>query len=195
MSSSNNSLEYGIYNEGAGTISIGTKDAYIHKDVVTIEAKYGMRNYLGKLYWYDGTFIYNTLLLEGNITEIEDYAKIIENEGEGYLEIITEPIEWIQNTTTQKTYSDFQIAINETNERCTLQVIQDYTQCEAVNIQEEKHIILDLNGKTVTTYGSIWNQGTFLITDSVGNGTMTSQVGTIMIQNAGTVEMSRRNDF
>lgn len=118
----------------------------------------------------------------------------MENAGEGYLEIV-ESVECIQNTTTGKKYTDLQIAINETNLQDTLQVLQNYQQNEEINIAEGKHIVLDLNGKTVTTYVSTRNQGKLQIIDSVENGTIISQVGTAIIQNTGIVEISRRNRF
>ena len=193
MSSSNsnsysNSYSYGIYNTSTGLVYIGLKDGNINKESITIEADIGMYNSQGKLSWYDGTVIYTTRLLQGSVTEIEDNAQIVENDGKGYLQIV-ESIEWIQNVTTGKQYRDLQTAIEETNVQDTLQVLEDYTQYEEVIINEEKQIVLDFNGKTVTTYGSLCNQGELQITDNFGNGMMISQVGTTMIRNTGTLEV------
>ena len=74
-----------------------------------------------------------------------------------------------------------------------MQILQDYTQYEEVEIVDNKNINLDVNGKTVTTYGSIRNQGILNIFDSAENGTITSHVGTVIIYNTGVVEVSRRN--
>ena len=118
----------------------------------------------------------------------------MENAGEGYLETV-EHIEWIQNTANGNRYTDLQIAVDEANPQDTLQLIQDYTQSEEVHLVEGKQIVLDLNGKTVTTYGSIKNQGELTIIDSIGNGMMCSTLGTSIIYNTGSVEVSRRNAF
>lgn len=193
MQDQNSNSAHLIRNEHQGSIVVGVKDGNIENDKIKMQSNScGIYNPEGKIYWYDGAIQYSKEIITGTITEIEDRTQILENEGTAYLEII-DAIEWIQNLETGKKYTDLQVAIDETNENDTLQVMQNYTQYEEVIIGAEKNSILDLNGNTINTYGTIRNQGKLLINDSKGNGMITSPVSTTIIQNTGRIEISRRN--
>ena len=90
------------------------------------------------------------------------------------------------NETTYPTISE---AIASANSGDTIKVLENITQEEEINIDSTKNIILNLNGKTITStaINTIKNQGTLTIT---GNGIIKNEVenGTV-INNAGVLNM------
>ncbi len=99
-------------------------------------------------------------------------------------------------------YETLQAAIDATTES-TVTLLADIQLNETVIIPENKNITLDLAGKAITVTKSgdrslyaIDNQGTFTLTDSVGNGSITARGvknnGT-MVMNAGTINTCDTN--
>jgi len=103
----------------------------------------------------------------------------------------------LENQNTGKKYIDLQQAIDEGKGKETIKVLQNKQQNISIIIPENKDIILDLNGNTISTYGTIKIIGNLEITDATSNGKIESHIVDVIIKNegVGTVEVSRRNSF
>ena len=154
--------------------------------------EYGIENVEGIVNWYDGKIVYSEQSIHGNIMEIDENTEIIEQHGDAYLET-KEQEDMIQNVNTGKRYTDLQQAIDEANEKETLQVMKSYQQISLVTILEQKEIILDLNGNTITTFRNIYNKGNLTIIDSKENGYLQSHTVEKLIENEGNLGLIRRN--
>jgi len=115
-------------------------------------------------------------------------------DGEGYLEKI-EPIEWLQNQSTGKKYTDLQQAIDETENKEIIKVLQNKQQSISIMILGDKDIILDLNGNTILTYGTIEIEGNLETIDTTNEGKIESHTVDAVMKNkgAGRIKVSRRN--
>jgi len=153
-------------------------------------------NLEGNVYWYGGTLksINKKQALYGSITEIEESTEIKEVDGECYLEKV-EPVEWLQNQSTGKKYTELQQAIEEGENGETIKVLQSKQQNIRTVIPENKDILLDLNGNTVSTYGTIEVIGNLEVMDTTNEGKIESHTVRYLMENKGTgnIKISRRN--
>jgi len=186
----------GIYNESTGSILLGEKNGQTEKERLIIEGKeVALYNGTGNIYWYGGTLKYTDQALCGSITEIEKSTEIKEVNGECYLEKV-ESVEWLQNQKTGKRYIELQQAIEEGKEKETIKVLQNNQQSTKTMIPENKDIILDLNGHTISTYGTIEVIGNLELIDITNEGKIESHTLSKLIENKGTgnIKISRRHD-
>jgi len=151
-------------------------------------------NIEGKLCWYGGRFKYKNQAIYGSVTEIEKNTEIVEVNAEGYLERI-EDTEWLQNQNTGEKYSDLQQAIEVAKEYETIKVLRNKQQSISTIIPQNKDVILDLSGNTISTYGTIEVVGNLEIEDTENNGKIESYTVDAVIKNKGEgiVEVKRRN--
>jgi len=186
-------MVYGIWNSNTGTIILGEKNKQPEKEQFVIKGKVGVRNDTGNVYWYGGTLNYTEQALYGSITEIEESTEIKEVDGEWYLEKV-ETVEWLQNQSTGKKYTELQQAIEEGEKGETIKVLQSKQSMKSI-IAENKDIILDLNGNTVSTYGTIEVMGNLEVMDTTNEGKIEKHTAGRIIENRGTgnIKVSRRN--
>ena len=170
---------YGIYNDGTGTVTIGENGGEVSTSLPRITAtgttnSYGIYNTKGILNFYDGI-----------VTGTEGYAiyNLISDQEEGY-EVIKEinedgtesatlqKLEIAQIVSTGKKYYHLQDAIDEIGDnKETVQILRNAslsTTTEKLVINENKNVVIDLNGKTVEVgnINTIQNDGTLEIMDS-----------------------------
>ena len=142
----------------------------------------------GKIYFYDGTIKGTTNAIYGSINEIEDKAEILINKSDGY-EVATlttdiQPVAQIGEN-TYKTLNEAISAVEGTGET-TITILRDFqimaSQISST-IEEEKNIVIDLNGKNITSglENTIINNGNLKITDS-----NTEKQGTITLNLTGS---------
>ena len=181
--SSNGGRVYGIYNSITGTITIGTKGDGIvgtnEPSIVVTSTRddgYVIYNTKGIANFYDGIIQSNTKIVYGGVTEIENNCKIIEDEQNGYKRVylseLTDEEYIIENLSSRKQYTNIKDAINDvTDNENKLKILKDFTLETGFIIPEDKSVILDLNGRTISnTYFLITNYGNLEITDSMENG-------------------------
>jgi len=157
---------YGIYN--AGTVTIGTKDAFVVNTPAITGAIYGIYNQSGILNFYDGEIKGLEAIHGGRVVDVEqdsdgNFYEIIK-ETEDDMEKLTlrkEPIASRtkgEQTIEYANIQDLQIAIKEAEEKITIKILRDIIIPEAITpieqetdivIPPDKNIILDLNGKIV----------------------------------------------
>jgi len=88
-----------------------------------------------------------------------------------------------------------QEAIEEGEKGETIKVLQSKQQNIKTVIPENKDIILDLNGNTVSTYGTIEVLGNIEVMDTTNGGKIESHTVGILMKNKGVgkIKISRRN--
>jgi len=88
-----------------------------------------------------------------------------------------------------------QQAIEEGKEKETITVLQNKQQSTKIIVPENRNIILELNGNTINTYGTIEILGNLEITDITNKGKIESHTVNTVINNKGTekVKISRRS--
>lgn len=92
---------------------------------------------------------------------------------------------------TENTYSTFAEAIESANSGDTLKLLQDINLTEEVTIDKGKNIILDLNGKTISSTsastinnnGTLTIKGTGIIKNETENGNVIYNTGILNIEN------------
>ncbi len=194
--------DIGIENVSTGIINIGTKDNNVSIENPSIQGNsYGVENLTGTLNFYDGIIKGKTNSIYGNITEIESGTniKIVEGEyEEAYLSL--ESVVEIDGVG----YTSIQAAADSIPENSAQKTIKVITTILEVGIEdtiiENKDIILDLNGNTVTSPKTMANTGTLKIIDSsvdktgVINFNRSGTVDnyTVLIRNTGTLEIQAK---
>ena len=206
------SLDTGVYNTGAGTITIGELGGNLSRELPAITGtNYGVRNTNNDslLYFYDGIITGATdQALVGTVTAVEpDFEIITLDMGQGveckYLAGDTLVI----NTTTNETYDTLQAGVNEAASGETLQFVRNYVTVAnsgPTTIPSTKNIIIDLNGHSVAQNISssplITNNGTLSIIDGgydpslatqTGAGNITNNTSNATILNNGTLTTTR----
>ena len=189
-------------------INIGTKgdvdennNLIVSNESPIIKGKnYGILIKSGQVNFYDGKII-GQKSISGDLYSTEiGYDTVTTTDSDGnevtYLSIQN----YVKNLSTNKEYSDLQTAINEASNGDSIQFTNDkhfLSGCEIINIDLNKNIIIDINGKNIsyTTQritGLIINDGILKIIDSVGNGLMES-IDSKIIENNGTLEIDGAN--
>ena len=150
---------------------------------------YGILITNGKVNFYDGKII-GQKSISGDLYSTEigcDTITIIDSDKNEvtYLSIQ----KYVKNLSTNKEYSDLQTAINESNNGDSIQFINDknfLTGCEAINIESNKNVTIDINGRNISSTNSVLiiNNGNFKIVDSVGTG-LIENVNNSLIKNNG----------
>ena len=195
---------YGIFNSKNGTITLGVKGNGIasnnEPNISTTYngtlTSYSIYNQFGTFNFYDGIIQSNGSCIYGGITEIEENHEIVENSQDGYEKIYL--VEQnannyiLENVITGKQYSSFIEAINEiTKDANELKIIKDFTLSTPLIIPDDKNIILDLNGRTITNkYFLITNYGNFEIIDNGENGNIINEETVIINLVQGTINIS-----
>ena len=193
---------YGIYNDNNGSITIGEKDGNVTDSVEIIaENRIGLYNSTaGSLKYYDGIIRgknaanYGAIL--GPIADIEDGYSLKVNIENGVEIAMLQKSNYIAQVGEEKFINlidAVNACINEQNNQII--ILDDFaiTKSEQVSIGENKNIILNLNGKQITTYcetGMIRNNGSLTITDETESktGKIISR-GKEIIANAGDFKL------
>ena len=193
---------YGIYNDYNGSITIGKKDGNVTDSVEIIAEKFiGLYNSTaGSLKYYDGIIRgknaanYGAIL--GPIADIEDGYSLKVNIENGVEIAMLQKNNYIAQVGEEKFINlidAVNACINEQNNQII--ILDDFaiTKSEQVSIGENKNIILNLNGKQITTYcetGMIRNNGSLTITDETESktGKIISR-GKEIIANAGDFKL------
>ena len=160
---------YGIYHK-YGILNIGTNDGVIDIDSPFIKGiTYGVYLQNGTMNFYDGVLKGKTSGYYGTFSTIED-ATVIKTSNEiidgdtfitNYLE---NQIDFLE--VNGKKYNSFEKAISSIENKGTIKVINNATINYGMTIPKEKEIILDLNGKTVSSTVSINNEGKLNVVDT-----------------------------
>ena len=143
---------YGIYNE-KGILTLGENDEIVSKEVPEVTGgTYGVNN--GSTFnFYDGIIKGNTNAINGTVESIADNREIAKTIQDS-LEIVT--LEEITPVARVKDveYVDLQEAINACEEsEEIITILKDFdgmTFDESYIIDENKDIVIDLNGKNIT---------------------------------------------
>ena len=157
----------------------------------------------GTFNFYDG-IVKGTSAISGSVNEVEDGYDVVIGKEDTLETKYLDKVPILKNTTKSKEYYDFDSAISDASAGDTLQVMRNITvlaTSEPTTISQDKNIILDINGKTITTGNELFmkNEGTLTIKDSQnqldGNGYIESGTGEIIstsgkvIENNGTLEI------
>jgi len=205
------------YIYSTGTVNIGTKDGTVNIDNPIITGQnseyYGITNDGGQLYFYDGTIKGATSAINGNITEIEEHTELVVSTDEsGYEVVQLRRIEGAVASINGTEYEALQEAIDACPEgiQTTIQILRNGVVARA-EIGNNQNVQLDLNGKTLSQYQALTNNGTLQIVDNSAskagtitsfqrtaiqnNGSLTLESGTITgstygINNSGTVSIA-----
>ena len=169
----------GISAGTSATVVIGKKDNNVNvNNPIIIGKNYGINISSAKI--YDGKILGKTDAISGSINEIEEGKKIqVENttyNDEEYKvanlvdnDIYEDPIVRVGNN-EYKTWKEIKEAISNiaTNvtEATKITILNDFYMPEELEIKNGQKIILDLNGKTITTMSKIVNRGTLEIVDN-----------------------------
>ena len=187
----------GLYNN-AGTVTIGTKDGNVEENTkINSTSSTGLYNTLeGKVYYYDGVITGKNNAIFGVITEIEEDTIVsLTKDGEIESAKLTgkEPIAQVG----EETFTNLKDAILKCTDGVNMEItiLKDFamTDGQTVTINENKDIVLNLNGKTITLLTknkAITNNGKLTITDNTEekNGQFTLRAGGL-IENTGTFTM------
>ena len=215
----------GIYNY-QGVVNIGIKgDTYeignilVSKEQPLIKGKENgilfsasSSNYIN---YYDGkiigkkSFYYdkdtaneNPEEIYGRINDIEDNYSVVTTTDEDENEIsYLEKVYSVKNLNTNKDYYNLQEAIDNSSNGDTIQFIRNIKNLKnqnTITIKSGKNIIIDVNGKSIDSYNSIFidNKGNLKIIDSLENGKIinhSSEYNSKLINNSGNVEIKNTN--
>lgn len=170
---------YGIYNDGTGTVTIGEIGGEVSTSLPKITAtgttnSYGIYNTKGILNFYDGIVtgtegyaIYNLISAQE-----EGYEVIKEINEDGTESATLQKLEIAQIVSTGKKYYHLQDAIDEIGDnKETVQILRNASlsaTTEKLVINENKNVVIDLNGKRIEVgnINTIQNDGTLEIIDS-----------------------------
>ncbi|MBP3635347.1 MAG: InlB B-repeat-containing protein [Bacilli bacterium] len=196
--------------ENYGTLNVGTKgdldsdgNMIVSKSDPEIKGNtYGVNNQSGGFNFYDGIIKGKTNAIYGSVVEIERGYDIVTDMFDGYEAKYLDKFPMVAIKSTNKEYYDLQDAINEVSiTGDTITMLRDASNIqsnESIIIPNDKDIILDLNGKTITVSNELYlvNNGKLTITDSNGNNTgiITSKLSKL-IENNGelTIENTKLN--
>jgi len=180
-----------------GTVTIGTKDGIVKGDSPVITGNsdntttyYGITNDGGQLYFYDGTIKGATAAINGTITEIEENTELLISTDENNYEVAQlQTVEGNVASVNGIEYATLQKAIDACSEnvQTMIQILRNSVVASA-KIESNQNIEIDLNGKTLTQYNTITNNGTLQIIDNSTSkgGSITSYQRTA-IQNNGNL--------
>ena len=181
--SSNSPETYDVYAinnaSSTGTVTIGKKgdgETSINNPKIISQQSYGVNNEGGVVNFYDGIIQGKIDAIAGGISEIEEQRQIRKESGDEYTKIYLEELvseNVVINENTGKEYTKIEEAVKEAqdNEETILKILKDFDMTSSINIGENKNIILDLQGYTITSnYCLINNNGKLTITDSKGEG-------------------------
>ena len=152
------SNEYIIENYGTGIINIGTKgDGVVNIDKPQLKGKNGIENNEGVVNFYDGVIYATKKIIIGTLNELEKgyvtKEDVIDNFNCLYLIEENNYKKVAKIETTGMEYSTLQEAIlnTEDNKKETITILEDFTiNSGAIIFEENKDIMLNLNGKTIT---------------------------------------------
>ena len=191
---------YGIYitsyqnkNYNAQTLTIGEKGGSVSKTSPEIVGTtMGIYNANGSVInFYDG-IIKGKTSIEGKITEYEENYEIIK-ETQDDIESAYLDTNLSVAKIGEQTYQTLEEAFDACtqNQETTVEITRSLDSNTQKEIEENKNIILDLKGYTLSFSGEkgIVNNGTLKIIDSVGDGIIKSTAGTV-IENNKTMTLS-----
>ena len=202
----NSTSGYGIYNSGTGTVIIGEKGGEINTITPSISAigngiyQYGTT---GKIYFYDGIIKGKTATYNGTLTEIEPNYQISKATEEGYYCDTLIPVGGAVTVATigDVNYNSLQDAILSCELGNEVIVLQRNIELDesSVTINEDKNIIINLNGKKIIStseISAITNNGTLEIKDTNTGlyGTVENQNGVAIVNN-GTLNIGNNDEI
>ena len=189
----NTTSQYGIYNQGGGTVIFGTLDGST-SPTINSTSNSGVLNSSGIFKFYSGTITGKDESIRGKVNEIPSNTVIsLSKENNIETAVLTTDIKIAKIGTTE--YTNLNTAINEFDENTDeeITIINDFviTEQDKIIVNENKNIIINLNGHTIVTMSNdcgIRNSGTLKILDISNNGMILSRSNTI-INNFGTLEI------
>ena len=208
---SSSSTNYGIYNTGAATITIGTLGTPVDKNIPLIVGNtYGLynSNNSATINFYDGRIGGNEAIY-GTINNIEPgYEIVSENvDGKQYKYLDYTPVVEILDlngdrtalqcgTTEEELCYDFQDAIDKAGQGYTLRLLREYTNLSTssiLTVASNQNIIIDLAGYNMNINNSelFENDGTLKIMDSSQDSTSRVEIKSgLFIKNNGDFELN-----
>ena len=190
--------ETGVYAAG-GTVNIGEQGTMNPDTPIITGETYGLSvSATGTVYMYDGQVKGKTGATQGFITYTENgYAVANKIEGEYFVDYLAlaGTIDAVAEVNGVK-YSNLQSAINSIvgEEPQTIKLLNGIPSTMTYTIAEGQNIILDMNGKTISSdlNVTINNAGNLTIIDSSGSGVakITSTIGTAIV-NSGTLRLGQ----
>ena len=188
----------GIYN-ASGTVNIGEIGKMNSEGPVIIGETYGLVNSAtGTVYMYDGQIKGKTGAIQGFITNTEE-GYTIASKSDGDYEIDYLVLSGTITTVAQVNgidYANLQSAINSVRgeETQTIKLTNGMITTETFTINEGQDIILDMNGKTISSDldVTIVNKGKLTIIDtSEKNVAQISSTVGVAINNTGTLTLGK----
>ena len=179
-----------IVSTSSKPITLGVKDGTININSPYIRKRYlygtGYRAISGDVNFYDGKAYVEYGEYEpifGTIVDKEVNHNVVIDDHAEYLS--PDPI--AKNTRTTTEYTDFALAISETQSGDELQILQSFVNYSNFSINSGDNLSIDLNGKRIYGSYSITNDGTFTIENgSMEDGNVTS-TGTLNVNTNGKI--------
>ena len=188
----NNYNAYGIYSTN-GEVVIGVKDQNLITDPIITATTNAINIASGLLKYYDGT-LKGEMAISGKVEEIERNSEILVETNETDQTVILQEISTATAMANGVEYETLKQAIDSIDMTGEIQIIRDGTISETTEIPYKKNITIDMNGKTLTTYQPIQNNGTLTITDNSDGATgILSTYQDSPIYNNGTLTIENGN--
>ena len=168
-----------IISENSAEVKIGIKDGRVN-NTIKIKSKEDIGLYNkdnGNVYIYDGIIEGKDCAILSAVKEIESNTNLKISKQDSIETAELERYEEIAKI-GDTLYDDLQTAVNDCdNEERTITILKDFaiTGSEQIQIDSNKKIIIDLNGKKITTFSdteAIVNNGELKVIDSLANGAM-----------------------
>ena len=174
---------YGIYvGNGNVPITLGENDDEVSTTTPVIVGtnNYGIYNPYGTTNYYDG-IIKGKNTIYGSIADRPEEYELFYGTEDALKTVILKKLIIATNVDTNVNYSSLQKVIDEcpNNEICNIQIQYDLALPNIINVQSDKNIVIDLNGKLLSTSVN---------KNIKNNGILTIKNGTIDVQSTGNDE-------
>ena len=186
---------YGVYKDNQNTIlNIGENDGTINIDSPVLKGdQYGLYIQAGQTNFYDGIIKGITDRYYGLINSLADNAQIYEDtevsDKKNYLtDYLIAETEIAININKNKQYGNLQTAFNEANSGDTIELLTSVPLYYDLTIANNKNIILDLKGNTISANKTITNNGKLTITNTSNKESSIKTSGAIVL-------ISNKNDL
>ena len=187
----------GLWDDPSGTVNIGQDDEIINDKPIIKAKTYAITrgNDNSTVYnFYDGVLKGQTGASSSDFKSIAKNSSMIDSE-ETIDDVMYQTIYLIDSpevaTNNGKNYTSLNDAIKESNNGDTITIINDVSEFNAINIESDKNITIDMVGYTLKAVNGITNEGTLTIRNS--NETEKSKIKTnsavLLIQNKGMLSI------
>ena len=185
---------HGVYeNKSSGSIVLGVEDGQVSTtSPVIIGEQEGVHVDSGNFSFYDGIVKGKDYSYSGTVTKIED-SYIVKDDTETIesnlyqIAYLTPETDFLE--VNGVTFNSLTKAINAIETTGTIKVIENKITKSGATIPSGKNIVLDLNGKELTTSQPITNEGTLTIEDNDTNGIFSSTASYTFL-NKGTLNLN-----